>query len=124
MLILSLSSSSSSCPLLVRVLFISLCFEKVVDNSTYFTIDLLHRARISKTDHGLSFYEGMLPMLSFGVMVALFYIWALFSPVQILELQPRLFFTANGIVFSNVAVRVSLGTCPHSVYALQFQVWC
>lgn len=70
----------------------------------------MYQARISKTDHGLSFYEGMLPMLSFGVMVALFYIWALFSPVRILELQPRLFFTANGIVFSNVACRLIVST--------------
>lgn len=46
-------------------------------------------------------------MLSFAGLVALFYAWLLLSPAGILELQPRMFFTATGIVFSNVTVSLS-----------------
>lgn len=46
-------------------------------------------------------------MLSFGGLVALFYAWILLSPAGILELQPRMFFTATGIVFSNITVSLS-----------------
>lgn len=68
---------------------------------------ILSRARISKTDRGLTFYEGCRPMLSFVGLVALFYAWLLLSPAGILELQPRMFFTATGIVFSNITVSLS-----------------
>lgn len=64
-----------------------------------------HRARVSKTDRGFSLFEGLLPLLSFFLMIFLFYTWAILSPANILEIQPRLFFTATGIVFSNVTVR-------------------
>ena len=46
-------------------------------------------------------------MLSFVGLVALFYTWLLLSPAGILELQPRMFFTATGIVFSNITVSLS-----------------
>lgn len=70
----------------------------------------MYQARISKTDRGLTFYEGCLPMLSFAGLVALFYAWLLLSPAGILELQPRMFFTATGIVFSNVTCRLIVST--------------
>lgn len=76
-------------------------------NTSHFKVEAFFfplRARISKTDRGLSFMEGFLPMLSFLVMVFLFSAWALLSPAGILDLQPRLFFTATGIVFSNMTV--------------------
>ncbi|KAK2562298.1 Ethanolaminephosphotransferase 1 [Acropora cervicornis] len=70
----------------------------------------MYQARISKTDRGLTFYEGCRPMLSFGGLVALFYTWLLLSPAGILELQPRMFFTATGIVFSNITCRLIVST--------------
>ena len=60
-------------------------------------------------------------MLSFALMLFLFCAWAILSPAGILDLQPRLFFTATGIVFSNITVRCSrFYSSFHSVWAL----WC
>lgn len=82
----------------VKIMFISTSHFKVKTNFSP------PRARISNTDRGLSFMEGFFPMLSFLVMVFLFSAWAFLSPAGILDLQPRLFFTATGIVFSNMTV--------------------
>ena len=76
-------------------------------NTSHFKVETFFfalRARMSMTDRGLSFMEGFLPMLSFLVMIFLFSAWAFLSPAGILDLQPRLFFTAMGIVFSNMTV--------------------
>lgn len=74
------------------------------------TLYNMYQARVSKTDRGFSLFEGLLPLLSFFLMIFLFYAWAILSPANILEIQPRLFFTATGIVFSNVTCRLIVST--------------
>lgn len=89
-------------------------FRWTVYGSSFLTLSMaiynVYKARRSKTDRGLSFMEGFLPMLSFLVMVFLFSAWAFLSTAGILDLQPRLFFTATGIVFSNMTCRLIVST--------------
>ncbi|KAL9980865.1 hypothetical protein ACROYT_G009504 [Oculina patagonica] len=74
------------------------------------TLYNLYMAHVSKTDRDLPFLEGLVPLLSFSLMVFLFCAWAILSPADILQIQPRLFFTATGIVFSNMTCRLIVST--------------
>ena len=76
----------------------------VIDDQSLMIV-LFFRARITKSDRGLSLQEGLVPLVSFILLVFLFSSWAILSPANIMELQPRFFFTAVGIVFSNITVR-------------------
>lgn len=52
-----------------------------------------------------SLYEAMLPVFSTLVLFSFSVVWALNSPTDVLELDPRAFYWAMGTVFSNIAVK-------------------
>ena len=60
---------------------------------------------MDRTDRGLSLGEALKPGISLFTSFLLFTAWAYFSPSNILQEHPRLFFTSLGIVFSNITVR-------------------
>ena len=62
------------------------------------------RAKKNKTDRRLNLREALEPGVLLVTCLSLFTIWAFNSPSNILEIQPRLFFTSLGIVFSNITV--------------------
>ncbi|KAM9307644.1 ethanolaminephosphotransferase 1-like [Gastrophryne carolinensis] len=53
-----------------------------------------------------SAYEALLPLFSPSLLFMLLTIWAVLSPCNILEKQPRLFLWMVGVLFSNVTCRV------------------
>lgn len=53
-----------------------------------------------------SAYEGLLPLFSPSILFLLLTVWAVFSPCNILDRQPRLFLWMVGVLFSNVTCRV------------------
>ncbi|XP_040210533.1 ethanolaminephosphotransferase 1-like [Rana temporaria] len=53
-----------------------------------------------------SAYEGLLPLFSPSILFLLLTVWAVFSPCNILDRQPRLFLWMVGVLFSNVTVRI------------------
>ncbi|CAH1774085.1 unnamed protein product [Owenia fusiformis] len=58
------------------------------------------------TGHNRTFYEATRPLISSSVLYILFTIWALYSPYDILEKTPRLFYYTCGTTFSNLASRL------------------
>uniref|UniRef100_A0AC34R7K4 Uncharacterized protein n=1 Tax=Panagrolaimus sp. JU765 TaxID=591449 RepID=A0AC34R7K4_9BILA len=51
----------------------------------------------------INFYEIILPMISPTILFATSVIWAKYSPNNIIDSNPRLFFWTMGVVFSNIA---------------------
>ncbi|XP_066575730.1 ethanolaminephosphotransferase 1 isoform X2 [Amia ocellicauda] len=53
-----------------------------------------------------SLYEGLLPLLSPGLLFALLTAWVMVSPDDVLSKHPRLFLWMTGVAFSNVTCRL------------------
>lgn len=53
-----------------------------------------------------SLYEAFLPFLSPALLFILSTTWVVFSPSNVLELQPRIFYLMVGTAFANVTVSV------------------
>uniref|UniRef100_A0A3Q4HVU3 Selenoprotein I n=1 Tax=Neolamprologus brichardi TaxID=32507 RepID=A0A3Q4HVU3_NEOBR len=53
-----------------------------------------------------SLYEGLLPFLSPFLLFVLSTIWVIYSPSNILELQPRIFYLMVGTAFANVTCKL------------------
>lgn len=62
------------------------------------------RGHRSNTLKHSSLYEAFLPFLSPVLLFILSTIWVVFSPSNILELQPRIFYLMVGTAFANVTV--------------------
>uniref|UniRef100_A0A914YTR3 Ethanolaminephosphotransferase n=1 Tax=Panagrolaimus superbus TaxID=310955 RepID=A0A914YTR3_9BILA len=61
---------------------------------------------VDKTGKQSNIYEACLPMISPIILFSISVYWAKFSPTNIINTNPRLFFWAMGAVFSNIAVRL------------------
>ena len=64
------------------------------------------RAYRSNTLKHSNLYEAFLPFLSPVLLFILSTSWVVYSPSNILELQPRIFYLMVGTAFANVTVRV------------------
>lgn len=62
------------------------------------------------TGHNRTFIEAIRPLISPVILFASSTWWAYSSPNQILAKQPRIFFSAVGATFSNIAVRKSIAS--------------
>ncbi|KAG5842188.1 ethanolaminephosphotransferase 1-like isoform X1 [Anguilla anguilla] len=70
---------------------------------TLYNIHLAHRREaLLRT----SLYEGLLPLLSPGLLFTLLTTWVLTSPSEILVHNPRIFLWMTGVAFSNVTCRL------------------
>ncbi|XP_077408067.1 ethanolaminephosphotransferase 1 [Vanacampus margaritifer] len=67
--------------------------------------NVLRAYRSDSLKHG-RVYEAFLPFLSPVLFFVLSTVWVLFSPSNILELQPRLYFLMVGTAFSNVTCKL------------------
>ncbi|CAB3996973.1 Ethanolaminephosphotransferase 1 [Paramuricea clavata] len=77
------------------------------------TLNNIYRSKVEKTDRGLSLGEALKPGIPLFTCFSLFTIWAYYSPSNILQEHPRLFFTSLGIVFSNITCRLIVNTMSH-----------
>ncbi|XP_028407363.1 ethanolaminephosphotransferase 1-like [Dendronephthya gigantea] len=73
----------------------------------------IYRSKVEKTDRGLSLGEALKPGIPLFTCLSLFTLWAWYSPSNILQAHPRLFFTSLGIVFSNATCRLIVSTMSH-----------
>ncbi|KAJ3606676.1 hypothetical protein NHX12_026195 [Muraenolepis orangiensis] len=64
------------------------------------------KAHRTKTLKHSSLYEAFLPFLSPVLLFVLSTVWVLFSPSDILELQPRAFYLMVGTAFANVTCKL------------------
>ena len=67
---------------------------------TIFNVYLAYKANSLKR----SVLEGLRPLISFVLLFALTTFWALGSPTNVLDRDPRFFFALIGTVFSQIAV--------------------
>ncbi|KAK7490458.1 hypothetical protein BaRGS_00018244 [Batillaria attramentaria] len=68
-----------------------------------FTFWNIYQSYVNKTGKMRPFSEAMRPLVSTFVLFALMVLWATFSPYDIVEKQPRLFYWTTGTAFSNIA---------------------
>lgn len=80
-----------------------MCAFALHHSCVFFSIHRAHRSNSLKHD---SFYEAFLPFLSPVLFFVLSTTWVVFSPSNILELQPRIFYLMVGTAFANVTVSV------------------
>ncbi|XP_046857406.1 ethanolaminephosphotransferase 1-like isoform X2 [Xenia sp. Carnegie-2017] len=73
----------------------------------------IYKSKVEKTDRGLSLVEALKPGVPLFSCFALFTIWAYYSSSNILQINPRLFFTSFGIVFSNITCSLIVNTMSH-----------
>ena len=66
---------------------------------------ILCRSYKNNTGYNRTFSEAVRPLISPTILFISSTWWALASPHMILEKQPRIFFSAVGTTFSNIAVR-------------------
>lgn len=95
------------------VLLNNVCFRAVIFVLTLSIYFFLRAYRNNTLKHS-SVYEALLPFFSPVVLFVLSTLWISFSPTDIVQRQPRIFYLMVGTAFSNVTVSV------HSLLAL----WC
>jgi len=61
---------------------------------------------VSHTGKQANFYEFALPMMSPTILFTVSVWWAIKSPTNVIEQDPRLFLWTMGVVFSNIAVHL------------------
>ena len=59
----------------------------------------------------MSVFDYVVPGVSFVLMSVLYFVWTQFSPSDIIEREPRVFFFSLGVVYSNMAVSFCLFVC-------------
>jgi len=65
-----------------------------------------HAYMVTKTGKQSNLYEGCLPLYSCIILFTVSIIWAIKSPTNLIELEPRTFFWAMGTTFANIACRL------------------
>eukprot|EP00795_Rhopilema_esculentum_P007886 gene7886-13770_t len=64
------------------------------------------RARWKHPEYCPTVLEGLMPLVSTGMLLSFFTIWGFLSPSQVLQNYPRMFYIAFGNVFSNITCRL------------------
>ncbi|KAM4689318.1 ethanolaminephosphotransferase 1-like [Discoglossus pictus] len=85
------------------IAFLVGCSMLIAFPQTLYNIYIAYR---QKTLLKSSLYEGLLPLVSPSLLFAILTAWAMYSPCDILQKQPRLFLWMVGVTFSNVTCRV------------------
>lgn len=74
--------------------------------SVPFTIYNMYKAFANKTMKQSSLYEAIRPILSTIYLFILQLVWIKYSTIEILQLEPRVFFWLTGTLFSNISCRL------------------
>jgi ethanolaminephosphotransferase len=64
----------------------------------------MYLASVNRTFKQVSIYEAVRPLFSTIYLFVIQLVWIVYSPSNILELEPRAFFWVTGTLFSNIAV--------------------
>lgn len=70
---------------------------------TLFNVWIAYRDGTQKQS---SLYEGLRPLIPFTMLFILSSGWAVYSPTDVLNRDPRMFFLMVGTIFSNIATRL------------------
>jgi len=70
------------------------------------TIWHIIRARLKHPEFCPSVIEGLMPLVSFGILTSGCALWSIYSPTGILQRYPRMVYFAFGNVFSNITCRL------------------
>lgn len=90
----------------IDVLLNNVCFGAVIFVLTLSFFFFFFRAYRNNTLKHSSVYEALLPFFSPVVLFVLSTLWISFSPTDIVQRQPRIFYLMVGTAFSNVTVSV------------------
>lgn len=71
-----------------------------------FSVYNMYLASVNKTFKQKSIYEAVRPLFSTVYLFIIQLVWLIFSPSNIMELEPRAFFWVTGTLFSNIACRL------------------
>ena len=73
-------------------------------NIMNFFLIWIKRASVNKTFKQPSFYEAIRPLFSTFYLFIIQMVWIQYSRVNILDLEPRVFYWVTGTLFSNISV--------------------
>ena len=83
----------------------------------------IYRANYNGTGRNLSLIESLRPLVPVAILFSLVYVWAAFSPTDIIYNHPRCFYSLSAILFANITVSVDYAedvlTTQYSSYSFK-----